>query len=647
MSTHSIDASRDSVPMTTLFRGGIIQDGHAVVGLWLLDAHHLLRNQGWTPHDWDVPTVLWVARRVPGDIVAWVARHPREASDPTTADLHPEGTRPDGERIAIPFQVVLRLLDAMRTRFPHVRPPPTQFLRNCDAWAATARLDPADVVEQAIRDLGVTRDAIEPFLSTLDPAACRIAQEITAYRAGVTAYRMLDETLMAECPLRKAWDWEPFHRLATIRFAEAEPVPFAEAIQAGPSCYRRRLSDRIAREPGMDRRAGRLALVVGDAMPSMAQEDRDVFSREFEGLAPASGAARHLAALPGSWVPDDPRAWAAFAACGPAVAHAVDTAPRESLAKYLNVGDDWVRYAARLAAAHGDGPGWRPLERAISRGVRDMVQAFAVQVALPAHRLTRPGEAHPTAMQCIAAATVILTHGLSLRSVLEASRRWHALQAHIDAGLPRAPGPPPSWPACLPDAVRGEVAIRVLTTRDELVAEGARGIASDGMVGLSHCVGGYVGPCLDGRCRILSLTSIGPGGAVRLSTAELAWRDGRATVMQHAGASNASPPARAGAALARYVRDLGEGVLKATCPDLPVISEGGRTERLCGYDWDAPGAWETVHAAWSPILPGHARHAGVADIGAAVPGQDVVKLSWSPDPWCPGPGTRLPSDAGR
>jgi hypothetical protein len=157
---------------------------------------------------------------------------------------------------------------------------------------------------------------------------------------------------------------------------------------------------------------------------------------------------------------------------------------------------------------------------------------------------------HGTENEAAVACAMRWAAGISLRRLLELSRRWHADAVHA--------APPPvdesdamNWPAVLPEAMQfGDRTVVELTDSWQLAVEGRL---------MRHCVAMYDQACYRGHTVIVSLRTA--SGAVR-STAELRVLESggmRVAVEQHRSAENGAPDSACLRALEMLVRHLNAG----------------------------------------------------------------------------------------
>ncbi len=338
-------------------------------------------------------------------------------------------------------------------------------------------------------------------------------------------------------------------------------------------------------------------------------------------------------ALPANWLPDDD--WAGLVDALPVVHAALRLSGPGSLAAFLGAGRDWPAWLAKLGKA-GGGP--HPLNAVTD--LDDAAIALAAQVVRPALALAGLDDGDVPLHRKVAWAA--LYRGRGLRRCLEVSARWHVARTAIEArlcALPRAGEPPPrtggraralgDWPAGLPDARVGDLDVKVLVTGAALTDEGRPGPGLDGVEGLSHCVGGFAGECLDGTSRIVSIRRRGGNGSyTRLSTADLRLGDGFVRIVQHRGRGNANPPGEAVRALDLYVSGPGAEPDLAAWTPVP-----GRSRSVSSlYDPAVGDNMALAEEAWADFLPGQLVGIGFAGWAELA----IEATSWPANPaWRP------------
>ena len=348
-----------------------------------------------------------------------------------------------------------------------------------------------------------------------------------------------------------------------------------------------------------------------------------------------------LARLPGNWRPRGEAEWKAMMRLvGPLAWAACKCDDDGHLAAFVRAGKGWVDLESRLARAAGaDRP---PVPVVAEDGTGDVVAAFVSQVVVPA-RFLAEGRGRDEAARVPdekaheATAFAMLFHGRSLVRVLSLSRDWHARQGAMLGRLSALGGGPSSWEAALPSMDVGCLRVEVLSTSAQLAWEGARGRDAQGVRGLSHCVGQYVPQSLSGLSRIVSVRRPLPDGTFeRLSTAELRWDGIGIAAVQHRGAGNGEPPPEAIEALGAYLR--------AVAADTALAGPAIRSPRplgagvplavACGYDWSAPGHWETARDLWAGFMPRPMRAMDARAFITAL-GSPMAMAKWLPDRFAP------------
>ncbi len=619
------------------FEAGTHLAGDAVIGCWFVDRFDVLRPPAREPCP---ASVRWDLLR--GKRMIHVLRTRR-------ADGGSPVGRPDirvpavpGERsVAKTVQQWLRLVHRARRslgipgldgRTGEGGPVLAVPLPHAEAGRGVAFLGAAHVT------LASALEALAPFLATLDQRAVRHALTDALPGNDGGAYRRLDRTIAPDAPLALALDMEPeFARLLVHAASQALPQVEA-AVAAGPEALRALVVRRFDERRHGD--APGLALHVADAWRDLAESSRDEIRATMGGQGPNSDPARVLASLfkglPTDWLPRDAQGWVALALCSPALE--ATRKAGEHRATLLDARGDWPWYLRRLCRAHG-GP--HTALAAALQDRRDVDMAYAAEVLGPAAALAdERGNAHWWGH----VAQALLGDGRRLCGQLEASRRWHAGRHAVMAVVTRHPNgaAPSAWPVAWPTVARAGITVAELTTRAALAAEGARGRDADGIRGLTHCVGGYVGACLSGRSRILSLRA--PDGS-RASTAEVTWDHGtrKPRVVQHRGLRNSVPPVEALRALEGYVEDVEAGRVMVDDEALAPLPGGDADDRRWPYDHLAPGAWQEVRDAWDPFVPRRLRGIAPEALVSLARMVDVPsREGWRPVPAMPLDGVRDP-----
>ena len=469
--------------------------------------------------------------------------------------------------------------------------------------------------------------AIAEFAATLDPRAVAFAEGAEPELFGTEGHGWMDSatwdgidaTFVAGAPLRAALEMFPAHagsltnlwkrersafvgdpstvlRTALDRTSKSLLVNAYGKMEFAPS--KGLLSALVAIEEKL-RKANRLA------RSELQNLERIAFQTSWGHVpvSPVSKCAVMLGCLPASWTPRDDIEWdAAIRVTSHVLVAISNLRPEIKLDAYLNVKGRWVEFSRRLTVASGGGPApdYTRIRNAIV-DVDDMLRAFDEQVVAPVSENQRYPINKLTSRQ-------MLLSNRSLIRLLTLSTHWHSHRARIDAALVALTpgfGGAWQWPAGLPDCDSEGVEIWVLTDKQELVDEGARGPDRHGVEGLSHCVGGYGERCRSGHSRIVSLRAAGS----RLSTAEISVRSrdpDKFSILQHRGAGNKAPPKEAEAALEAYMEALRAGSVDIDIDGLASLPSAGVSDRA-GYDVDAPGAWEGAYALWAPYLPRHMR----------------------------------------
>ncbi len=600
----------DPLRASPILEGSLIVEGGVVIGCRIDDRLGLLD----VDHHPVVMPLLWEVRRVGGDGIE-VRTSPINRVGRRVANM-------DG------FGGLLWLAAALLDD--------EEDLSDACRRVAVDSLDPIAFANAAATALRSTLDAIDPFVKGLDPRALAFFAHPRDMPAGTLSdpalYRALDRTIDPEAPLGEAWTARPRMRRTGIGALRGDPAALRHAARLGRPGIDALYLETLARSVG--RRRARFILDVDDALdaldadrlagltcggvfgpgwPGITPDDPDEDYDEFsDGLFdPPSVVSACLAALPGNWRPRDAEAWRAFVDCLPVVSDAVCGPGRERAAARIEAKGDWVGLRRRLCRALGaseadllQGGGMAMALANAMLGLTDFVAAFTDQVIRPAMALAGRQDGVNRAVWI---GHAVLCEGRSTRRVLEQSTRWHDRQHAMRAALPVSPeAVARTWPAGLPDFDHGGVAIRVLRSEAELIAEGMEGPDGDGVDGLVHCVGGYTFACLQGRSRILSLTSVTDGATRRLSTAEVGCGE-RLAILQHRGNRNGPPGPGAAAALARYMEALAGGALGVVNEDLAPVAGSSDVHQGAGYDFEVPGNWRGVAALWAGFLPRHLR----------------------------------------
>ncbi len=473
----------------------------------------------------------------------------------------------------------------------------------------------------ARRRLAASHKLASAFLDGLDATALALAGTapvrdlLKSRRPGL--WEALDRTFDRGARLAAALAVEPGLAWAICASWAADPTAF-EALATGESVIEAAVSHGRVERRHLASLASCLSAISGapPVVPPAILGKGD----------PATALVRSIAPYPRNWHPTDAPGWLAFARCVAAARWGADM-HAQAPQKTLGGAGRWEEHANRLEALAGQ----QGVATAVS-GISDLARALSRQVLRPALALAgAPTEGADEA------ALAILASGRTVVRVLETAREWHAAEARISAvaaGLPWPKGRRRAWPPGYPDLRMGGLSAVVLTDDGQLADEGRKGRNPDGTTGLSHCVGGYASSCRRGECRILSIRAVDDDGTTtRLSTAELVMgRSGVVTALQHLGAGNRPPPAKAVAFLARYLKLVGAGTLDVATAELAPRAEASDPHLEAGYDLDAPGNWEQVRDAWAPLLPRAARGMAPGDLAAAVGAfRANGHGTWSPD----------------
>ncbi len=565
---------------TPLVEGGCDVVGGVPVGAWLVD------RLG-TCWGYSTPLDRGRALRVHRDGGALIARISFFEASPDA--LPPSGDAGD----VVSVQRLLKVLDG----FAHMAAEGFASLNpRVTSQALTAIAQDPATGDAALRsrlaaEVRAALDAMEPLLATLDPRARRLALADEARDDDMRIYARLDRT-MGDAVLADAWEMAPMlrHRCARVFAWDREDA--RRALAGGTDALTRFLLDDVvrfakrkeARKASILWAMGALTALPGKNLRSMGP-DLDLGSDE--DLAVQVGIL--LEPYPVAWRPGDAASWAAFAACGPALAYAGHRAPSGHAATMANAGGDWAGLGRRLTEAHGLGPGVYRLRQAM-RDMEDMYGVHADQVLVPAMAAT--GEVRPYEFHARRVARNLIESGRGMRRILEVSRRWHGEAARMRARLPRPrPGAamqiPTAWPMAWPSARYGDVALVELTDRRALDAEGSPDLDQDGVRGLHHCVGGYGGQCLDGTSRILSVRDVSGDGIVRLSTVQVTWDAVKqaARIVQHRAWRNGPPCGAALDAVRAYLDDVVVGGIAVDAGALAPVPRPDMIASAAGYDW--------------------------------------------------------------
>ncbi len=581
-----------------------MRDG-GVAGCWLVDRFGLLRID--RPRK-EPPSVRWDARR--GDGVMRVVRTMRADGGVPTERWTPWQGRKGGDGEAtkvVSMQRLLWLVETARvilgaSSWPVDETDVAAHLVHVDSAPAGETREDLDARARA--DLASALAAIDPFLSSLDARAVALALRGAIPREDRTLYWRVDRSCGAGDPLGAALDAVPEFGHGLLRRYHGSGRSISEVVRDGPEAVRAHVGRWMA--PLGEQRIA-LTFRIADRLASLSAPDRAEVWRALAPLAQGDDDALHLSSLmgglPPDWMPRDGAGWVALARCWPALDHARKWALGDAPAMLGSKGD-WPGYLRRLDSAHGRGEDG--LQGAVE-DLLDMREAYAAEVLGPALHATH---GHATGDVAGTYAPSLLQDGRRLCRILEASRRWHhGRHAILDVVRRHAPkGARREWPRAWPTAASDGVRVVELTSVEELRAEGSKGIDRDGVPGLSHCVGGHADRCMSGHARVLSLRRDGEGEGSRLSTAEVAWSGGRASVIQHRASRNATPGVEAARALSAYVEAIGKG--KLTVDEAALAPVGGRGHGPdASYDHRAAGAWEEVRAAWDPFVPRRLRGA--------------------------------------
>ncbi len=470
----------------------------------------------------------------------------------------------------------------------------------------------SDLVAQAARARSLVEASLptlRAYVGTLDADAVdlllRPGSDALHQRLGEN-WSALDERLTPGRPLWHALHAHPHAAFAILDMWLVEWTAVRNAVRSGR--LDALLAEHLVRQGHAPRRVLPCVAPVGEALArrAAAGEGAKALHRGWRAAPdPAVRVAALLGRLPVDWWPRGDAQWDAFAACAPAVSHALehlgrlnDDADPEADAKgLLRVrGGDWVAHARRH----------RSTDPGAVTDVDDLVHAYVAQVLGPAFAM----RSHEIGSRATGeAARRVLFARQGLRRILETSDAWHRTSddALAVVGALSSSDGSGAWPPAFPDHRDGSLALRVLVTPAQLVSEGAP--AARG--GLSHCVGGHAARCMSGHCRIGSVVRVMPDGTERrASTVEIRMRGNVPVVSQHRGPSNAEPPRDCSDFVDRYAALLADGSLTVAPSDLAPLPfpEGD------GYDWAVPGNWETVRDLWRPFVPRRHRDLGAGPL---------------------------------
>ncbi len=467
---------------------------------------------------------------------------------------------------------------------------------------------------------------IERMIASLDAEALAFAADRaqTLNWIGEREWEGIDATFTPGAPFRKAIEAFPgFAALFMRKWKEDRPAFGDDPAQSLQAALR-------PSEPGREANCKSLARSIakhGEAISKAglaARAHNYLFDIDPFFRAPPKSvelrAAMTLAILPSDWVPDSAGEWDAMLSISDPMATVRHMAGiSTSLVKLFPVGGRWHSYRSRLLKAAGVSDP-KALGTATS-DICDYRDAFGREILGPAYALTdldadrledaTARDLKERASQTTRSSGAILLRGKSFARILEDSREWHHKQHAIAAQISSiTPGflPMTAWPAGLPDWKAGGYDLQVLTCTRELKAEGSNGPDDNGMMGLSHCVGGYSQQCKSNRSRIVSLRRMGQDGlAERVSTAEIAVRHEGAgtikfTIIQHRAHRNEDPPNCAQVAVETYLAALESGELIFDQSQLLPSKSIGTIAQNAGYEFWRPGAFDAAVEAWSPFL---------------------------------------------
>lgn len=434
----------------------------------------------------------------------------------------------------------------------------------------------------------IGRPEAAEFLSVCGSAAARAI----CYAAGEATLRLLDERC-GRPTVDAFFDRNSFLFHELIDRAIRKPDAIAAAILSpSPAAP---LADLIAmREYGPDEATCRATMdrllkrLGGAAMPQFLRVNQVLWLACY---------------VPADWLPT-PATCDDFGAVASMVRFLV-TASKGGLSPRRLVASSkgrWSEFRQRVYAGDGSmrdaADMWQALRNQLVEPALRHHLAFGTEAAtMPvAARHVRRDDFAPDSDALEAFCSRLLLSGKSLPAVAEASGRWHAAQAAMDADICEERDA--TWPVPFDRIDLGDgLALTAIRDSATLSAEGRD---------LQHCVGGYLRSCVQNDSVIASMTRLALDGTRRRSsTVELsAWSPGRPwqpEIRQHRGLKNRQADPDESAALAGFVRRL---------QDDPYVGAGigqlnpGRLDlEPYGYDWTDPEALGRAFRQWSRFLP--------------------------------------------
>lgn len=216
--------------------------------------------------------------------------------------------------------------------------------------------------------------------------------------------------------------------------------------------------------------------------------------------------------------------------------------------------------------------------------------------------------------------------GVSMRTVLELSRRWHERIRTFDIrmeGVNLLQGGL-SWPALTPpQTAPNGVQLVPVQTQEGLKREGAA---------MGHCVGGYTSQCHAGRSFVISLRD---EAGERLSTLELEGEAFRLRIRQHSAGRNGMSSRETDEAASWYVASLNKGLIPADWVAINAHREAvrksidnGTVMQTVGFNPYDLAVCAQVYEIFKPFLPAAFRHISyegwLARTGAAEAMREVL-----------------------
>ncbi len=326
--------------------------------------------------------------------------------------------------------------------------------------------------------------------------------------------------------------------------------------------------------------------------------------------------ARIAEEMPPEWIPATMRGWEDF---GPPAKLAAALSGKmggstRCLLSTRHKGD-WGALGERLANAFG------PVRRTHLDTILGQVEHT---VSHAAHTLVQPmlarvGADHAGSTAALGSTRIafgLLFKGRSITAVVDVMRRHHKAAQVIEAELPRG-RMPAAWAACFAtQRLKDGIHVVPLTTPAQLRDEGFRGVASDGVEGLDHCVGTMSPECARGRSHILSIRQVDGDTFRRLATADVTFVDGALKLNELSGASNEPAPRSAASAMETLSRRVAAGDLRLSA-EAKAHAEGVGKELWWdehGLRYD-PGDDACMGAAWEIWRPLLTRRHAAMDLG--------------------------------